>query len=258
MMDVFVPKNGAIVDIDSLQAIEDRSKDTINSLLLHRRINESIVLEGLEPNGKRAKNAGPPGVMQFSSSSFVLSAGKAVLVLESGKRFVVSLNESIELSFDSQSPSRRILGIAVEEQRNRNQEEPSASIQIRANIQMREEGEEYTDSMLILARELAPNIWTTDVQRLLQPENIVIQMIADALDQLEDMIWNSDRHGKPWNVQALGRDWKTYQTRAAVSVTGTRIVLCGRATSTVEMSGPAPCRPLAFWDPIARRHGTRH
>ena len=88
--------------------------------------------------------------------------------------------------------------------------------------------------MVVLARELAPSIWATDVQRLFHPEHVVVRSIVQFFDHLEDIIWNSDRHGQMWQVQALGREWKTYQTKASVAVTAARITLSARPSTTPD------------------------
>ena len=59
-------------------------------------------------------------------------------------------------------------------------------------------------------------------------------MIFQMFDNLEDVIWNGDPSGEPWEKQTLGREWKTYQTKASVSVTSARMTLAGRASTTQD------------------------
>ena len=53
-------------------------------------------------------------------------------------------------------------------------------------------------------------------------------------DTLEDKIWEADMHGQPWQVQRLGREWKTYQSKASVCVTAARMALSMKPTVTAE------------------------
>ena len=40
----------------------------------------------------------------------------------------------------------------------------------------------------------------------------------------------------PWKKRVLGREWKTYQTKAAVAVSTARVVLSGRAMTSNDRS----------------------
>ena len=75
-MYAFVPKNGASIDLHSVQAIADIPSTLLESYLQVRwgKDNKGVVLSGFEPNGKRPKKSGPPGVMQFSISFQILTA----------------------------------------------------------------------------------------------------------------------------------------------------------------------------------------
>ena len=76
-MYAFVPKNGAPIDVESIQAIADIPQILLESYLKLRwgEGHKGVVLSGLEPNGNRPKKSGPPGVMQFSISNFILPFG---------------------------------------------------------------------------------------------------------------------------------------------------------------------------------------
>ena len=83
---------------------------------------------------------------------------------------------------------------------------------------------------------MAPKIWATDIARLWRPDHVALDMIRGHMDELEETIWNCDRHGKPWKRQQLGRDWKTYQTKASVAVTSARMALSGRSSTSLDRS----------------------
>ena len=89
-------------------------------------------------------------------------------------------------------------------------------------------------NMTVLANELAPNIWSTDVCRMVDKTHPLVDTLMGLFDSLEDKIWESDMHGQPWQVQRLGREWKTYQTKASVCVTAARMALSMKPTVTRE------------------------
>lgn len=236
MIDVFVPKNGAVVDLVGLKSIEQISSICLDGYLNTRWSNTpSLILGGLEPSGKRPKK-GPPGIMQFSLQNFTLSPGKAVLPTEDGKCFVVEIEEPQVIQLEEPSSSKMMRGLVMRlHLRRRNQEgREFASEMVSPVVDVLPYDQIDKSKMVVLARELAPSIWATDVQRLFHPEHLVIQSIVQFFDHLEDVIWNSDRHGKMWQVQSLGREWKTYQTKASVAVTAARMVLSARPSTTPD------------------------
>lgn len=236
MTDVFVPKNGAIVDLLGLKSIEKISSICLSGYLKTKWVgNSSLILQGLEPSGKRPKK-GPPGIMQFSLQNFTLSPGKAILPTEDGNHYVIEIEEPQVIQLEEPNTAKTTRGLVMRFHQRRRREEGKefASEMLSPVIDVLPYASVDKSKMVVLARELAPSIWATDVQRLLQPEHLVIQSVVQFFDHLEDVIWNSDRHGKMWQVQGLGREWKTYQTKASVAVTSTRIILSARPSTTVD------------------------
>lgn len=238
MMDVFVPKSGAVVDLIGLKSIEKISSVCLDGYLQTGwSKTASLILDGLEPSGKRPKK-GPPGIMQFSLQNFTISPGKAVLPTENSPNnsYVVEIKEPQVIQLEEPNSSKVMRGLIMRFHQRRRSEEGRefASEVLSPVVDVIPYDLVDKSKMVVLARELAPSIWATDVQRLFHPEHVVVQSIVQFFDHLEDVIWNSDRHGQAWQVQTLGREWKTYQTKASVSVTAARMVLSARPSTTPD------------------------
>lgn len=234
-MVIFVPKSGAVVDFVGLESIAQQSAGLLKAQSgLRWHTDKGYVFDGLEPNGKRPKKTGPPGVMQFSIQNFTLSPGFAIVPTEDGGRYVVHIAEPemIQLEEPQQAKNKRALVLKVHTSPGSSGIKNVANDIVRPLVLVVDQAHVRLDSMVVLANELAPNIWATDVQRLVQPSDTLVQSILGHLNTLEDVVWESDRHGDAWNVQRLGREWKTYQSKASVAITGARMALAGRPSTT--------------------------
>lgn len=240
MTDVFVPKNGAVVDIVGLEAVADTSNRLLNAYLQTKWPNaRNLILSGLEPDGKRPRKNGPPGVMQFSPSKFSMSAGVAVLATEEGKLCVVHFHEPEVVTLeepDKGNQLRTIVLLLMSKGGTADNSDRLAYDRVFPIIKLVNKEEVDPEKMVPLANELAPKIWSTDVQRIFPPEHVVIRSMCEHFDELEEIIWTSDRHGRPWKNQQMGREWKTYQTKASVAVTAARIAMSGRPSTTADRS----------------------
>ena len=240
MTNVFVPKNGAVVDIIGLEAVADTSNRLLDAYLQTKWPNaRSLVLSGLEPDGKRPKKNGPPGVMQFSLSRFSISAGVAILATEEGKLCVVQFKEPEVVALeepDKGNQLRTIVLLLMSKGGTGDNLDRLAYDRVFPIIKIVNKEEVDFAKMVPLANELAPKIWSTDVRRVFPPEHVVIRSICEHFDDLEEIIWTSDRHGRPWKNQQMGREWKTYQTKASVAVTAARIAISGRPSTTADRS----------------------
>ena len=216
---VFVPKNGAPIDLvalESIASIPNRLLLTQLGIVLNES-NKGLIIEGIEPNGKRPKKNGPPGVMQFSLNNFTLSPGVAVVGSKVGWQ-VIRLEEPelFQLEESEKSASKRSLVLTLN---SKSGKKKKAYTRLTPQVIVVNQDAVDSSKMTVIANELAPNIWATDVSRMANSVHPIIQSIMDLMDTLEDVIWESDRHGQPWMAQTLGREWKTYQTKAAVAVT---------------------------------------
>jgi len=236
-MYTFVPKNGAPIDMDAITTIANIPSVVLDSFVQLRWGEDAkgCILSGVEPNGKRPKKSGPPGVMQFSISNFVLSEGVAIVPLQ-GKPLVVHFPESqvLQLEEPEKSQHKRSIIISCSMNPAKANGKTLAYVNVNPWVGVVNQEDVDLDTMTVIANELAPNIWSTDVVRMVSLEHPLVDTIMGLLDNLEDVIWESDRHGQPWQVQRLGREWKTYQSKASVAVTGARIALSMKPTVTAE------------------------
>ena len=236
-MYAFVPKNGAPIDVQSIQAIADIPQTLLESYLKLRWGEEhrGVVLSGLEPNGKRPKKNGPPGVMQFSISNFVLSSGVAIVPMDNHPVLVRCEDPQVlQLEEPEKSQHKRSIVLKLSVQSQNQAGKPLAHVKVSPMVLVINQDALDEANMTVLANELAPNIWSTDVCRMVNKEHPLVNTLMGLFDTLEDKIWEADMHGQPWQVQRLGREWKTYQSKASVCVTAARMALSMKPTVTRE------------------------
>ena len=234
---IFTPKNGAPIDLDTLSSIADTQSMLLDSSLsfVYGEDPRGLVISGLEPNGRRPKKNGPPGVMQFSLLNFSLSSGCAIVGSSQGWQ-VVRFEESQLLQFEEpeRSSTLRSVVIALSEQDGTKNGDSTANKVLTPMVSVVNKEDVDSSLMTIVANELAPNIWSTDVERIASGNHPILESMMNLFNQLEDVIWESDRHGEPWQVQRLGREWKTYQSKASVAVTAARFALSNHPSTTEE------------------------
>ena len=241
-MYTFSPKNGAPIDLPAIESIANRSSDILTAYLGMRwgETLKGAIITGLEPNGKRPKKSGPPGVMQFSVSNFVLSEGVAIVPLQ-GKPIVCRFEEAqvVQMEEPEKSQHKRAIVLSHTAQQAKASQQQGLGAElahqvVHPMILVVNQDAIDEDNMTVIANELAPNIWSTDVARMVSMEHPLVQTVISLLDKLEDVVWESDSHGQPWQVQRLGREWKTYQSKASVAITGARLALSMKPTVTQE------------------------
>ena len=244
-MMVFVPKNGAALDVDGLYSISQIPDHLLKSLsFLRWGSQEGGILSGLEPNGRRFPKSGPKSgpswMMVFSLQEFVLSAGSAIVPTKQG-RVLVTFHESqlVQFNAPNKGSSKRALVLKMIVHDMQVQGEVIAATQMTPEMMLINQQDVDLSTMVVLANELSADevkgqVWSVDIQRCVAPQSPLIQHLMQHLDDLEDVIWNSDRHGQPWNVQRLGREWKTYQSKASVAVTAARMALSSQPSHTKD------------------------
>ena len=219
-IDVFRVKDGSLVDLEGLQAIALSADSILRAYAAHIWPEEgNLILFGLEPDGQRPKKRGIPGAMRFGPDRFTISPGAAILTDERGVRHVVRIDEpqSIHTGEAIESKQLRALVMRLELENPTDEDgDPLAYEIVKPIFTFIPRSEVAQSHVLVLAEELAPRLWATDICRLLRPDHNVLEYIFKQLDALEDTIWNADRHGEPWQKRRLGREWKTYQPKASV------------------------------------------
>ena len=88
MIDIFVPKNGAVIDLVGLKSIEQISSVCLEGYLKTRATNSpSLILDGLEPSGRDRKK-GPPRYAIFLQITLLQ---EVILPTKNGQCYVVRL-----------------------------------------------------------------------------------------------------------------------------------------------------------------------
>lgn len=235
---VFRAKDGAIVDLLGLKAISEEPGRYLRSILMRIAPDlPAVIIDGLEPSGKLPKKQAVPGLMSFQPSSFSVSPGSAILPDDRGELHLVQIVESLMIENDEpdKSDALRILVLSLEHEPGSDDQGQKCAYEVfTPKVHFVRQGSELPKHFLPIARELAPKIWSTDIARMMQPDHPALQNIMLELDELEEVIWNADRHGLPWDDFRLGREWQTYQTKASVAVTSTRMTLSFRPSSSMD------------------------
>ena len=198
-----------------------------------------IIVEGLEPNGKLPKKKSVPGIMSFKPSSFSISAGTAILKVDLGAWQLVHIHENLIIENDEpdKSDALRVLVLALKSEHGRDPDgEKCAYDTLTPYVQFQRQGQALEAHQVPIARELATKVWTTDTARLLQPDHPALSTIFAELDELEDVIWNADRHGKFWDTFRLGR---------VANLPNQGLDSCDSGTDGFEFSAIHLCRPGA-------------
>lgn len=237
---VFSPKEGAIVDQISLQAIAD-----VPSIVLGAYLDSnvpgtgSLILEGLEVAGDWAAG-GPPGTKRPDPQSpgLRISAGKAIMTDKEGRRFLIEISEEMRVPW----PTRN--GPAVQA----------------ALVMVLDSEDCFTGQGMRVCREtITPKLgfvdvqlkdkpyylpiavatgngqdWATDFSRMYQPNHPVISLLIKRFEKLERTVWQAEPEGGVWDREVLGKNWFRYQTVGAAALQATRAMLMTYPSSTKD------------------------
>ena len=232
---LFNPKNGRVIDLSSMEAIADTANRVLYTHLQSRYpLTERLVVHGIELQGKYMSK-GPPGIIRAKINDLRISAGMAIFLDENGNRRILVLDEEVRLleHIDDNRDQVLVLSLEIDEALGIDGDVLAyESCSERFSFVSREESKKR--HYIPIAKGLGGDFWFTDTQRAWQPDHAGIQLLNSYFDQLEDIIWDSERHGMPANQQLLGMDWKLYQAKASSAVTATRCTLAGRSSSSEE------------------------
>lgn len=235
---VFRAKDGAVIDLEGLKALGNEASRYLDAVMAQLAPDlTGVIVEGLEPNGKLPKKKSVPGIMSFQPSSFSISAGTAILRDDAGAWQLVHINETLMVENDEPDKSDALRVLVLELKRDKGVDpdgDRCAYDILTPAVRFQRQGQPLLAHQLPIARELAPKIWTVDVSRLLQPSHPALASIFAEFDELEDVIWNADRHGPFWDNFRLGREWQTYQTKASTAVTAARMALSFRPSTSKD------------------------
>ena len=237
---IFRPAEGAVLDLDSLQAIAASSDRLLTAYLDSRWPGISgLVLNGLEMDGDWA-SGGPPGTRRPDSQStgVRISPGSAIVTSRDGRKFMLRVDEELRVAWPTRAGSavRGVLvllpeivptwvkgGLVV------------ARETVRAQLGFVEPRLADRAYYLPIAAAVGNGQdWATDIRRIWQPEHESIQLLLKRFERLEQSVWRAEPQGAVWDRQVIGRNWTRYQTVAAAALQSARSVLMSRPTTTQD------------------------
>ncbi len=239
-LNVFRPVEGAVLDLESLQAVADATDHILESLLAVGFPGaSSVVLEGLELRGELSAQ-GPPGTVRPDSKSenVVVSPGTAVLTGRNGRRYLFKVEEELSAPWPT-AAGPGVQGALVLMPKV----EPSSvggtvrAARERVAAVLGFVKPEQVDAPFLLP--LASSVgngrdWATDHRRVWQPDHAAIRTIIKRFEGLERTVWRAEPEGSVWDRQVLGRNWVWYQTVAASSLQAAKMSLQSRSSTTLD------------------------
>lgn len=239
-LNVFRPVEGAILDLESLQAVSDVPDRFLEAYLTVAMPGaSSIVLEGLELVGDHSAS-GPPGTVRpdSKSSAAVVRPGTAILTSRNGSRYLFRIEEEQSVPWPT-SAGAGVQGVLVlmpkVEQGAVGESVRVARERVSAVLGFVKADQSGSPYLLPLASSTGNGRdWATDHRRVWQPEHEAIRAIVKRFESLERTVWRAEPEGSVWDRQVLGRNWVRYQTVAASSLQAAKLALLGRATTTLD------------------------
>ena len=239
-INVFRPVEGAVLDLESLQAVSD-TQDAVLTAWLHTMWPgaSSLILSGFEVHGEWAPQ-GPPGTVRpdAKSDSIVVTPGTAILTGQDRRKYLVNVEEELTCPWPT-AAGPAVQGVLVLVPKV----EPAAKAggvvvareQVSALLGFVKPEQAEQPFLLPIAQSLGNGRdWATDHGRFLQPEHDAIQTLLKRFQELERTVWRAEPEGSVWERQVLGRNWVRYQTVAASALQAARISLQSRATTTLD------------------------
>ncbi len=236
---VFHPVDGAILDLESLQAISSAENRLLGTWLQGAWPGSSgIVLEGLDLDGEWTSE-GPPGTRRpdTRSDTAIVLPGKALVTGRNGRVYLLRLQEELQIDWPTKagSASRGHLALV-----------PRIEIaDVKGGITVARERvsaqlgfvkpNQLDDTLLPIASSLNNSKdWVTDIRRLYQPEHPAVRNLLKQFEKIEVTVWRAEPEGSVWDRSVLGRNWVRYQTVAASCVQSARMVMQTRAMTTLD------------------------
>ena len=238
--DLFRPREGAVLDLASLEAIAAAPGELLGGWLAARWPGATgLVLQGMDLVGELSPG-GPPGAVrpEAGGGAAMVSAGRAVVSGRDGQLHVVTLPEPAVVPWpDASGPRVRGALVLHVGQAVTSTREGLAVARERLVLQIGFVRPEHADQphLLPLARAVGNGQdWATDLARVWQPEHPAVRALLKRFERLEHSVWQAEPEGSVWDRQVLGRSWVRYQTIAAAALQASRIQLATRAMSTLE------------------------
>ncbi len=244
---LFRPADGAVLDLESLQAIPAALEGVLDVWLWSVAGGKSpgLVLEGLEVQGTPASDQeGPPGAVNIPDEARItLSPGRALLREAVGSRpCVVEITRPMHCPVaPSARGGERVLLLTVRQ----------ADIPVRPGAQVRAASVQLEPAVAVVTSDrrgaglpLAVSAgtgrtWCTDLHRLWGPDHLELRRILGALDELvgptlKGSIWELRVQASTALGTADNVNVQRNQIVAVAAVQATRAALGARPTTTEE------------------------
>ena len=240
-LNVFRPVEGALLDLDSLRALAeapDRLLDAVMELSWPGQ--SALILSGLELEGEPS-SAGPPGTVRLDGKSeeVVVSPGSALLSTREGRKVLVRVEAPLRARWpNATGPAVAATLVLAPEVTPGRLATGSASVaREQVGVLLGFVRPDAASQPFVLPVATATGNgrdWATDLRRIWQPDHLGIRGMLKRIEALERTVWRAEPEGSVWDRQVLGRNWVRYQTVAASALQAARIILCSRASSTLD------------------------
>jgi hypothetical protein len=243
---LFVPTEGSLLDLQSLQAVAEAPERGLKSWLAMSWPDATgLAVQGLELDAP--PGAGVLGAVRPPSTQgqIVISPGTALLTEpESGRLVLVELREptSVRLPRREELLARGggALILTVSLTPGLMAVEGGASLHaahatLKPTIGVVPRGDMGRPHYLPLAVTVEGGAdWATDLRRVRQPDATAMAGLLQHMESLVDLVWKAEPEGRAWDHSIYGRNWARHQTVASSAIEATRALLAGRATHTLE------------------------
>lgn len=240
-LNVFRPVEGALLDLDSLRALAetpDRLLDAVMELSWPGQ--SALILSGLELEGEPS-SAGPPGTVRLDGKAeeVVVSPGSALLCTREGRKVLVRVEAPLRARWpNATGPAVAATLVLAPEVTPGRLATGSASVaREQVGVLLGFVRPDAASQPFVLPVATATGNgkdWATDLRRIWQPDHPGIRGMLKRIEALERTVWRAEPEGSVWDRQVLGRNWVRYQTVAASALQAARIILCSRASSTLD------------------------
>ena len=236
----FHPKEGAVLDQDSLQAIADIPHRMLSVYLDSLAPSTpNLVLQGLDIAGGWS-SGGPPGTKcpDPQSPCAVLEPGSAIVKNQKGESILIEIKERQYIEWPTSNGPKVYAALVLTPEIESVQLAGGVVVardKIRAKIG-------FIDVPLIDKPEYLPlavaignqKDWATDFRRIYHPSHDVINILLKRFEDLERSVWKAEPQGNAWGSEVLGKNWFRYQTVAASALQATRSMLMTYPTTTMD------------------------
>ncbi len=241
---MFRPVEGALLDLESLQAVANAPDRLLSAWLDLMWPNANgLVLSGLELEGEPS-SAGPPGTVrpEGKSEEAVVSKGTAVLTTRDGRRVLLKIDAPLRAKWPTSSgPAvQGVLVLSTRAEPGRMGEGPGGGVAVaREKITpvigfVKPDQADLPHLLPLAASTGNMRDWATDLARVWQPEHAAVRTLLKRFESLERTVWRAEPEGSVWDKQVLGRNWVRYQTVGASALQAARISLLSRSTTTLD------------------------